>query len=79
MILADQFRPGTFVDAFRFIGDHGSLLLSKTGEHLELSFAALGIALVSRCRSGSGSAIVTAASSSQRACRTSVVLCRASC
>jgi osmoprotectant transport system permease protein len=46
MILADQFRPGTFVDAFRFIGDHGSLLLSKTGEHLELSFAALGIGLL---------------------------------
>ena len=46
MILADQFRPGTFVDAFRFIGDNGSLLLSKTGEHLELSFAALGIGLL---------------------------------
>jgi osmoprotectant transport system permease protein len=46
MIVADQFRPGTFVDAFRFIGDHGSLLLSKTGEHLELSFAALGIGLL---------------------------------
>jgi osmoprotectant transport system permease protein len=37
---------GTFVDAFRFIGDHGHLLLVKTGEHLELSGAALGIALV---------------------------------
>jgi osmoprotectant transport system permease protein len=36
----------TFVDAFRFIGDNGGLLLSKTGEHLELSAAALGIALV---------------------------------
>jgi len=46
MIVADQFRPGTFVDAVRFIADHGGLLLSKTGEHLELSFAALGIALV---------------------------------
>jgi osmoprotectant transport system permease protein len=46
MIVADQFRPGTFVDAIRFIGNHGSLLLSKTGEHLELSFAALGIALL---------------------------------
>lgn len=45
MTLADQFRPGTFVDAFRFIGDNAGLLLSKTGEHLELSFAALGIAL----------------------------------
>ena len=46
MIVADQFRPGTFVDAFRFIGDHGHLLLQKTGEHLELSLASLGIALV---------------------------------
>jgi osmoprotectant transport system permease protein len=46
MTLGDQFRPGTFVDAFHFIGDNGSLLLSKTGEHLELSLAALGIALL---------------------------------
>jgi osmoprotectant transport system permease protein len=35
----------TFVNSFRFIGDNAGLLLSKTGEHLELSFAALGIAL----------------------------------
>jgi osmoprotectant transport system permease protein len=46
MIVADQFRPGTFVDAIRFIGDHGSLLLSKTGEHLELSGGAMAVALV---------------------------------
>ena len=46
MTLADQFHPGTFVDAFRFIGDHGHLLLVKTAEHLELSLAALGIALL---------------------------------
>lgn len=46
MIVADQFRPGTFVDAFRFIADNTHLLLVKTGEHLELSLAALGIALV---------------------------------
>jgi len=46
MILADQFRPGTFSDAIRFIPAHGDLLLAKTAEHLELSFAALGIALV---------------------------------
>jgi osmoprotectant transport system permease protein len=46
MTLAAQFRPGTFVDGFRFIGDNGGLLLSKTGEHLELSCAALGIALL---------------------------------
>lgn len=46
MTLADAFTPHTFVDAFRFIPHHGSLLLEKTGEHLELSFAALGIALL---------------------------------
>lgn len=45
MIVADQFRPGTFVDAFRFIGDNRHLLLVKTGQHLELSLTALGIAL----------------------------------
>jgi osmoprotectant transport system permease protein len=36
----------TFTDAFRFIGNNSGLLLSKTGEHLELSAAALGIALL---------------------------------
>jgi osmoprotectant transport system permease protein len=46
MIVADQFRPGTFVDAIRFIGDHGNLLLSKTGEHLELSAVSLAIAIL---------------------------------
>ena len=35
----------TFVDAFRFIGDNGHLILIKTGEHLQLSLTALGIAL----------------------------------
>jgi osmoprotectant transport system permease protein len=35
----------TFVDAFRFIPDHASLLLDKTGQTAELSFAALGIAI----------------------------------
>jgi osmoprotectant transport system permease protein len=38
-------RVNTFVDAFRFIGDNAGLLLSKTGEHLELSLAALAIAI----------------------------------
>ena len=46
MTLAAQFHPGTFIDAFRFIGDNAGLLLSKTGQHLELSSTALGIALV---------------------------------
>jgi osmoprotectant transport system permease protein len=45
MIVADQFRPGTFVDAFRFMADNTGLLLSKTAEHLELSAVALAIAL----------------------------------
>jgi osmoprotectant transport system permease protein len=42
-VTADAFTPGTFVDAFRFIPNHGHLLLVKTAQHLELSFAALGI------------------------------------
>ena len=36
----------TFVHAFQFMGDHPHLLLVKTGEHLELSGASLGIALL---------------------------------
>lgn len=36
----------TFGDAFRFIRDNPGFLLDKTGEHLELSLAALGIAIV---------------------------------
>jgi osmoprotectant transport system permease protein len=46
MTTADEFRPGTFVDAIRFIGTHGGLLLSKTGEQLELSVVALAIGLL---------------------------------
>jgi osmoprotectant transport system permease protein len=47
VILADDdFRPGTFGDALRFIGDNPHLIWEKTVEHLELSFAALAIALV---------------------------------
>ncbi|HEY6053960.1 MAG TPA: ABC transporter permease subunit [Gaiellaceae bacterium] len=43
--LADVFRPGTFLDAFRFIGDNPVFLLQKAAEQLELAGAALGIAL----------------------------------
>jgi osmoprotectant transport system permease protein len=46
VILADQFHPGTFVDAIRFIGDHPGFLATKAVEQLELSGAALGVALV---------------------------------
>jgi osmoprotectant transport system permease protein len=45
MTLADVFRPGTFLDAFRFIGDNPVFLLQKAAEQLELAGAALGIAL----------------------------------
>jgi osmoprotectant transport system permease protein len=35
-----------FPDAFRFIGDHPSLILHKTADHLQLSGAAIGVALL---------------------------------
>jgi osmoprotectant transport system permease protein len=35
-----------FLDALRFIPDHATLLLEKTGETAELSFTALGIVIV---------------------------------
>lgn len=40
-----SFSPSTFTDAFRFMSDNTSLLLQKSAEHLELSGAAIGIAL----------------------------------
>ncbi len=46
MILAEAFRPGTFVDAVRFVADNPAFLLGKALEQLELSGAALGLALV---------------------------------
>jgi osmoprotectant transport system permease protein len=44
--LADAANLHTFVDAFRFIGDHPSFLAQKAWEQLELSGAALGLALL---------------------------------
>jgi osmoprotectant transport system permease protein len=44
--LAAQFTMHTFVDAFRFIWDDRGLLLSKIGEHLQISAYAIGIAMV---------------------------------
>jgi osmoprotectant transport system permease protein len=46
MIVADTANLHTFVDAFRFIGDHPTFLLTKTFEQIQLSGAALGIALL---------------------------------
>lgn len=37
---------GVFVDAFRFIGEHPGLIFDKTIDHLELSGAAIGVALL---------------------------------
>ena len=46
MIVADAANLHTFVEAFRFIGDNPHFLLTKTLEQIELSGAALGIALL---------------------------------
>jgi osmoprotectant transport system permease protein len=46
MTIADTANLHTFVDAFRFIGDHPGFLAQKTWEQIELSGAALLIALV---------------------------------
>jgi osmoprotectant transport system permease protein len=43
--VADETNLGTFADAVRFIGDHPGLLASKALDQLELSGAALAIAL----------------------------------
>jgi osmoprotectant transport system permease protein len=45
-VLADTFSWGTFPDAIRFIVDHPALLWHKSAEHLELSGAAIGVALL---------------------------------
>ena len=42
----DTFKPSTFVDAFRFIGDNPGLMWQKTAEHLQISGEAIGIALL---------------------------------
>jgi osmoprotectant transport system permease protein len=46
MTLADAANLHTFVDAFRFIGDNPGFLAQKAWEQLELSGAALGLALL---------------------------------
>jgi osmoprotectant transport system permease protein len=46
MTLADTANLHTFAEAFRFIGDHPGFLATKAFEQLELSAAALALALV---------------------------------
>jgi osmoprotectant transport system permease protein len=45
-VIYDSANAHTFVEAFRFIGDHPGFLATKAAEQLELAGAALGIALV---------------------------------
>ena len=78
-VLADHFRPGTFVDSFRFMNDHFGLLLHKTLQHLELSGAAIGIALLLALPLGVWLGTSTAARSSRSASPTSGGRSRASC
>lgn len=44
-MIADAANLHTFVEAVRFVGDHPGFLLTKAGEQLELSGAALGLAM----------------------------------
>jgi osmoprotectant transport system permease protein len=45
-VLADSFRPALFVDGLRFVADNPSLIWDKTLEHLALSGASIGLALL---------------------------------
>ena len=45
-LLADSFSWGTFPDAVRFVADNPGLLWHKSVQHMELSGAAIGIALL---------------------------------
>jgi len=45
-MIADTFRPGTLLDALRFVGDNPGFLATKAAEQLELAGAALGLALL---------------------------------
>ena len=78
MILADSFSPGTFPDAFRFIADNPDCS-RKTVEHLELSGAALGIALVLALPLGLWLGHLRRGSFVAAASPTSAGRCRASC
>jgi osmoprotectant transport system permease protein len=42
----DTFKPSTFVDAFRFMGDNPHLMWVKVVEHLQISGEAVGIAVL---------------------------------
>jgi osmoprotectant transport system permease protein len=46
MALADGFRPRIFLDGVRFVVENPSLILDKTIEHLTLSGASIGLALL---------------------------------
>ena len=78
LTLADQFQPGTFIDAIRFIADNAGFLADKAVEQLELSGASLGVALALTLPSASPSATSIAARRSRSAPRSWGAPCRAS-
>ena len=78
MTLADAANLHTFVDAVRFIGDHPGFLAHKALEQLELSGAALGIALAVALPLGIVLGHLHRGSASRSAPRSSAGPCRAS-
>jgi osmoprotectant transport system permease protein len=46
MIVADQFTVHTIPNAFRFLWDDHGFVLSKVGEHMQISAEAIGIAML---------------------------------
>ncbi len=45
-MIGNGFSPGTFLDGLRFVADNPGLIAEKTAEHLVLSGAAIGVALL---------------------------------
>jgi osmoprotectant transport system permease protein len=46
MMLAETFRPQLFLDGLEFVGENPGLIWDKTVEHLALSGASIGVALL---------------------------------
>src|SRR5918996_3801851 len=45
-VLAETFQPRLFLDGLEFVGDNPGLIWDKTVEHLALSAASIGVALL---------------------------------
>ena len=79
-MLGDAGNLHTFVDAFRFIGDHPVFLLTKTLEQLQLSGAAPFTDAVSdsRSRSNMTSTMAREPASADRSPRVPLTICTGS-